>query len=174
MQSRMKANTRPAVWLMDGPSRSATWWANRKVTQMTAAIAIKFVGFAIAGFLTLGAMFAAANTMYAAVASRGREIGALRAIGFNRRSILVSFLFESVLLCLMGGLAGCLATLPFNGLSTVTANWATFSEITFAFRFGPAVLLRGVAMALTMGLLGGLFPALRAVRMPIVNALRQA
>src|SRR4029077_5787712 len=142
--------------------------------QMSASIAIKFVGFAIAGFLTLGAMFAAANTMYAAVASRGREIGALRAMGFSRRSILTSFLFESVLLCLLGGLLGCLATLPFNGLSTGTANWATFSEITFAFRFGPSVLLRGVAMALTMGLVGGLFPALRAVRMPIVNALRQA
>jgi putative ABC transport system permease protein len=141
--------------------------------QMTASIAIKFVGFAIAGFLTLGAMFAAANTMYAAVASRGREIGSLRAIGFSRRSILTSFLFESVLLCLGGGLLGCLATLPFNGLSTGTANWATFSEITFAFRFGPSVLLRGVAMALTMGLVGGLFPALRAVRMPIVGALRE-
>jgi len=141
--------------------------------QMTASIAIRFVGFAIAGFLTLGAMFAAANTMYAAVASRGREIGALRAIGFSRRSVLASFLFESVVLCLLGGVLGCLATLPFNGLSTGTANWATFSEITFAFRFGPSVLLRGVVMALTMGVLGGLFPALRAVRMPIVSALRQ-
>jgi putative ABC transport system permease protein len=141
--------------------------------QMTASIAIKFVGFAIAGFLTLGAMFAAANTMYAAVASRGREIGALRAIGFSRRSILTSFLFESVVLCLLGGVLGCLATLPFNGLSTGTANWATFSEITFAFRFGPTVLLRGVVMALTMGLVGGIFPALRAVRMPIISALRE-
>jgi len=141
--------------------------------QMTASIAIKFVGFAIAGFLTLGAMFAAANTMYAAVASRAREIGALRAIGFSRRSVLSSFLFESVLLCLMGGALGCLATLPFDGLSTGTANWATFSEITFSFRFGPTVLLRGVLMALTMGLVGGLFPALRAVRMPIVSALRE-
>jgi putative ABC transport system permease protein len=141
--------------------------------QMTASIAIKFVGFAIAGFLTLGAMFAAANTMYAAVASRGREIGSLRAMGFSRRSILTSFLFESVLLCLLGGILGCLATLPFNGLSTGTANWATFSEITFSFRFGPAVLLRGVAMTLTMGLVGGLFPAIRAVRMPIVSALRE-
>ncbi|HLJ12185.1 MAG TPA: ABC transporter permease [Planctomycetaceae bacterium] len=141
--------------------------------QMTASIAIQFVGFAIAGFLTLGAMFAAANTMYAAVASRGREIGALRAIGFSRRSVLSSFLFESVVLCLLGGVLGCLATLPFNGLSTGTANWATFSEITFAFRFGPIVLLRGVAMALTMGVLGGLFPALRAVRMPITSALRE-
>ncbi|HEY2252223.1 MAG TPA: ABC transporter permease [Planctomycetaceae bacterium] len=141
--------------------------------QMTASIAIKFVGFAIAGFLTLGAMFAAANTMYAAVATRAREIGALRAIGFSRRSVLTSFLFESILLCLLGGVLGCLATLPFNGLSTGTANWATFSEITFSFRFGPSVLLRGVAMALSMGLVGGLFPAIRAVRMPIVNALRE-
>lgn len=142
--------------------------------QMTASIAIKFVGFAIAGFLTLGAMFAAANTMYAAVASRSREIGSLRAIGFSRRSVLISFLFESVLLCLLGGALGCLATLPFNGLSTGTANWATFSEITFSFRFGPRVLLQGVAMALTMGLVGGLFPAIRAVRMPIVSALRES
>jgi putative ABC transport system permease protein len=141
--------------------------------QMTASIAIRFVGFAIAGFLTLGAMFAAANTMYAAVASRGREIGALRAIGFSRRSVLASFLFESVVLCLLGGVLGCLATLPFNGLSTGTANWATFSEITFSFRFGPIVLLRGVAMALAMGLVGGIFPAIRAVRMPITNALRE-
>ncbi len=142
--------------------------------QMTSSLAIKFVGIAIAGFLTLGAMFAAANTMYAAVASRAREIGALRAIGFSRRSVLTSFLFESVVLCLLGGLLGCLATLPFNGLSTGTANWATFSEITFSFRFGPIVLLEGVIMALAMGLVGGLFPAIRAVRMPIVNALREA
>jgi putative ABC transport system permease protein len=119
-------------------------------------------------------MFAAANTMYAAVASRGREIGTLRALGFHRRSILTSFLFESVLLCLLGGLLGCLATLPFNGLSTGTANWATFSEITFEFRFGANVLFRGVALALAMGLLGGLLPALHAVRLKIVDALRKA
>ena len=141
--------------------------------QMTAAIAIKFFAYVLAIFLTFGAMFAAANTMYAAVASRGREIGTLRALGFRRRSILISFLFESVVLCLMGGLLGCLATLPLNGLSGGTANWATFSEITFSFRFGPGVLLRGVLMALAMGLLGGLFPAVRATRMNIVDALRE-
>lgn len=141
--------------------------------QMNAAIAIKYAGIAIALFLTMGAMFAAANTMYAAVASRGREIGALRAIGFSRRSILFSFLLESVMLCLLGGAMGCLGTLPLNGFSTGTANWATFSEITFAFRFGPTVLLQGVLMAVAMGLVGGLFPALRAVRMPIIQALRE-
>ena len=141
--------------------------------QMDSSLQIKIVGYFIAGFLTIGAMFAAANTMYAAVASRAREIGTLRAMGFRRRSILTSFLLESVLLCLMGGALGCLATLPFNGLSTGTANWATFSEITFSFRFGPTVLLQGLIMALTMGVLGGLFPAVRAVRLNIVNALRE-
>lgn len=141
--------------------------------QLDTAIVIKFVGYFIAVFLTMGAMFAAANTMFAAVASRSREIGTLRAIGFGQGSILVSFLFESVLLCVMGGLLGCLATLPFNGLSTGTANWSTFSEITFSFRFGPKVLAQGILVAALMGLLGGLFPAIRAVRMNIVTALRQ-
>jgi putative ABC transport system permease protein len=110
--------------------------------------------------------------MYAAVASRAREIGTLRALGFRRRSILCSFLLEAVLICLAGGILGCLATLPFNGLSTGTANWATFSEITFAFRFGPLVLLQGLALALIMGILGGLFPALRAIRLSTASALR--
>lgn len=141
--------------------------------QMSASIAIKFIGYIMAAFLTFGAMFAAANTMFAAVASRGREIGTLRALGFRRGSILLSFLLESVLLCLMGGIVGCLISLPFNGISTGTANWATFSEITFAFRFGPKVLMQGILMALAMGLLGGIIPAVRAVRLNIVNALRE-
>lgn len=140
--------------------------------QMTASIAIRIVGYFIAGFLTVGAMFGAANTMYAAVASRAREIGTLRALGFPRRSILFSFLLESIVLCLIGGIIGCLATLPFNGMSTGTANWATFSEITFAFRFGPRVMIQGLLLALTMGLVGGLFPAIRAVRLNTINALR--
>ncbi len=141
--------------------------------QMSAALALRIVGYVIAAFLTFGAMFAAANTMYAAVASRAREIGTLRAIGFNRMSILVSFMLESILLCLLGGAVGCLATLPLHGLTSGTANWASFSEITFSFRFGPSVLARGVIMALVMGLLGGLFPAIRAIRMKIVDSLRQ-
>lgn len=142
-------------------------------SQMSQASVINYVGYFIATFLTFGAMFAAANTMFAAVASRSREIGTLRALGFQRGSILFAFLLESVLLCLLGGILGCAATLPFNGLSTGTANWATFSELTFAFRFGPRVLLQGVAMALVMGLLGGLLPAIRAVRMNIITALRE-
>ena len=141
--------------------------------QMESSAFIKYIGYFIAVFLTVAAMFAAANTMYAAVASRGREIGTLRALGFPRSSILMSFLFESVVLCLMGGLLGCLATLPFNGLSTGTANFASFSEITFSFQFGPRVLLQGVVLALAMGILGGLLPAIRAVRLNIITALRE-
>ena len=82
-------------------------------------------------------------------------------------------MLESTLLCLLGGLLGCLAALPFNGYSTGTANMQTFTEITFSFNFGPAVLLQGVVMALLMGLLGGLFPAVRAVRLNIIQALRE-
>lgn len=141
-------------------------------SQMSASIAVSIVGWVIFFFLLIGAMFASANTMFAAVAVRGREIGALRAIGFSRFSVLMAFLFESVLICLIGGLIGCLCTLPFNGISTGTANWVTFSEITFSFRFGPEVLLRGVIMAVAMGLLGGIFPALRAAFRPITSALR--
>lgn len=141
--------------------------------QSSAGIAIKIVGRVISVFLTIGAMFAVANTMYGAVASRAREIGTLRALGFARRTIVGCFLLESILLCLAGGLLGCLGTLPFNGLSTGTANWDTFSEITFSFRFGPDVLLQGALLAMLMGVVGGMAPAIRAVRIPIVNALRE-
>jgi putative ABC transport system permease protein len=133
---------------------------------------IRFIGYFLAGFLSIGAMFGAANTMYSAVASRAREIGTLRALGFSRRSILSSFLLESVVLCLCGGLVGILFTIPFNGVSTGTMA-DTFSEVTFAFNFGPLVLLEGALLALTMGLLGGFFPAVRAVRINIIQALRE-
>ena len=139
--------------------------------QKSQALAIKVVAYIIAGFLTIGAMFAAANTMYAAISSRGREIGTLRAVGFARRTVLTSFLLESLVLCSLGGLLGCLATLPLHGLSGGTS--VGFSEITFDFRFGPNVLIQGMLLALAMGLVGGLFPALRAVRLQITEALRQ-
>ncbi len=142
--------------------------------QTTSSILLKTIGFIIGSFLTFGAMFAAANTMYAAVANRAREIGTLRAIGFSRFSILSSFLLESVLLCLLGGVLGCLLTLPLSGISAGTSNFATFSELTFSFHFGPWIFIRGVAMAMLMGLLGGLLPAIRAIRMRVVDALRQA
>jgi putative ABC transport system permease protein len=141
--------------------------------QKSSSLAIKVVAYMIAGFLTIGAMFAASNTMYSAVASRGREIGTLRAVGFPRWSVLTSFVLESLVLCTLGGLLGCLATIPLNGISGGTQNAATFSEITFNFRFGPKVLLQGMGLAITMGLIGGLFPAIRAIRLEITDALRQ-
>jgi putative ABC transport system permease protein len=141
--------------------------------QQSSSEQIKVFAFVIAGFLVPGAMFAAANTMYAAVAGRAREIGTLRALGFPRKSILISFMLEAVLICLAGGLLGCLATLPFNGMSDGTANWATFSEITYTYQFGPRILILGVVIAVVMGLAGGLFPAIRAVRLKIVDSLRQ-
>ena len=140
--------------------------------QSSSSTALKVIAYIIATFLTIGAMFAAANTMYAAVASRGREIGTLRALGFSRRTVLTSFIAESLVICLLGGLLGCLATIPLNGITGGTQA-STFSEVAFTFSFGPKVLAQGMILALAMGLLGGLFPALRAVRLQIVNALRQ-
>lgn len=138
---------------------------------------MKFVGNAIAFALTIGAMFAVANTMYGAIASRAREIGTLRALGFGRVSIMSSFILESVVLCLAGALLGILGILAVNllqgGIKTGTMNPATFTEVAFSFDFGPKVLLQGALLAVIMGLIGGFLPALRAVRMKVVDALRE-
>jgi putative ABC transport system permease protein len=142
--------------------------------QASSGSAIKVVGTIISTFLILGSCFAVANTMYGAVSARAREIGTLRALGFSRFDVLQAFLLEAILLCIAGGVLGCLLTLPLHGISTGTANWVTFSEITFAFRFGPRVLLTAFGLALLMGIIGGLLPALRATRMRIVDALRDA
>jgi putative ABC transport system permease protein len=125
----------------------------------------------IAVLLTIGAMFAAANTMFAAVSSRTREIGTMRALGFSRFSILLSFLGESVLLCALGGIVGLLATIPLNALSFSTIN--NFTESTFAIRFDRLVMGIAFAMTVAMGLFGGMFPALRAVRLDVIKALRE-
>jgi ABC-type antimicrobial peptide transport system permease subunit len=113
------------------------------------------------------------NTMYAVVAQRTREIGTLRALGFARRSILLSFVIESVLIALVAGGLGIVLALPANGLTSATGN-VTFSELAFAFRITPAALAGGILFAAAMGLVGGLLPALRAARMPILSALREA
>jgi putative ABC transport system permease protein len=134
---------------------------------------LKVAGTLIAVLLTIGAMFAAANTMYAAVSSRTREIGTMRALGFSRFDILASFLAESVLLCTLGGILGLLATFPLGAFSFGISNFNTFSESTVNFRFGPLVMIVAVAMTLAMGVFGGLFPALRAVRMDVITALRE-
>jgi putative ABC transport system permease protein len=141
--------------------------------QSRESLFLKGAGTLIAVFLTVGAMFSAANTMYAAVSARTREIGTLRALGFPRRDILLSFLGESVLLCALGGALGLLATLPLGALTFGTINSNTFAEVTVSFRFGPLVMAVAVAMTLAMGVFGGLFPALRAVRLDVIRALRE-
>lgn len=121
----------------------------------------------------IGAVFGAMNTMYAIVAARTREIGTLRALGFSRRSILFSFVLESVFLAFVGGVLGCVLALPANGVTSAT-NGANFSELAFAFRITPVALGYGLFFAVVMGFLGGLLPATRASRLPITTALREA
>jgi putative ABC transport system permease protein len=135
---------------------------------------IRSIGFGIAGLMGLGAIFGALNTMYSAVANRTREIATLRALGFGSSPVVLSVLIEAVLLSVIGGLiGGGLAWAGFDGYQTTTMNWQSFSQVAFAFDVSPSLLLRGMFYAIIMGLLGGLFPAIRAARMPVVTALRQ-
>ena len=133
---------------------------------------LKFLAFMVTSIMAVGAVFGAVNTMYAAVSSRTPEIAVLLTLGFHPRSVLASFLAESAVIALAGGIIGCLLALPMNGVVTSTTNWASFSELAFTFRVTPALLAWGVAFAVVMGVVGGFFPALRASRMPVVQALR--
>jgi len=145
-------------------------------TQQSQAITrlVTTLGFAIAFLMAVGAVFGALNTMYSAVAVRSREIGTLRALGFGGGAVVVSLLLESLLLALVGGLiGGGLAYAAFNNFHTSTMNFQSFSQLTFAFRVTPALLVRGITWAAVIGLIGGLFPAIRAARLPITVALRE-
>ncbi len=128
----------------------------------------------VAVVMGIGAVFGAMNTMYAIVSQRTREIGTLRALGFSRFSILVSFVLESVLLALIGGVLGCLVAFTMNGYTAGTGQTLSFSEMAFAFKITPPVLVFGIVFAVLMGFVGGLLPAFRASRMPITRALREA
>ncbi len=135
---------------------------------------ITTLGSLIAVLMGIGAVFGAVNTMYSAVAARTREIATLRALGFGAVPVIASVLAESLVLALLGGAAGgTVAYLAFNGFETATINWQTFSQVGFAFAVTPALIVSGVVYALVMGLLGGLPPAIRAARLPIVSALRE-
>jgi putative ABC transport system permease protein len=135
---------------------------------------IKTIGYGIAVLMGIGAVFGAINTMYSAVANRTREIATLRALGFGASAVMVSVLAEALLLSLIGGVVGgALAYLAFDGFTTATMNFQSFSQVAFAFAVTPALLIQGIASAAAMGLLGGLFPAIRAARLPIVAALRE-
>jgi len=128
----------------------------------------------VAVVMGIGAVFGAMNTMYAIVSQRTREIGTLRALGFSRFSILFSFVLESVLLAVLGGVLGCLVAFTMNGYTAGTGQTNSFSELAFAFKITPATLMVGIIFAVVMGFVGGLLPALRASRMPITRALREA
>jgi putative ABC transport system permease protein len=145
--------------------------------QMITGAPIKALAFIVGIFTAIGAAFGAMNTMYAQVSARTREIGTLRAIGFSRRSILISFVLEALLLCLIGGILGLIFTfLVFNLFLTKptgTMNFRTFSEVLFNFRMTPALIAGGLAFSLAMGILGGFFPAARAARLKITTALRE-
>ena len=140
--------------------------------QTSSGTPIKVIGWVVGVIMAVGSIFAAMNTMYAAVAYRGREIATLRVIGFSRPAILTSFVFESLLIAFLGALGGILLMLPFNGMQTGTSNAVTFSEVVFALRITPAVATRAILFALIMGFVGGLAPAWHAARQNILNALR--
>jgi len=135
---------------------------------------VRTVGAIIAVLMGLGAIFAALNTMYSAVSARTREIATLRALGFGSGPVVVSVLTEALLIGLIGGVIGmAIAYFSFNGMRASTMNFATFSQITFAFTVTPALLLQALLYSLGLGLIGGLLPSIRAARMPITTGLRE-
>ncbi|MEK6301169.1 MAG: ABC transporter permease [Acidobacteriota bacterium] len=141
--------------------------------QTDTSAPIKGLGIFVAIILGIGACFGGMNTMYAAVAYRTREIGTLRALGFSKASIMLSFVIESMVIALIGGVVGCLLALPVNGIATGTMNFRTFSEVAFSFRITPDLFISALIFAAVLGLLGGLLPSRMAARMPITKALRE-
>ncbi len=134
---------------------------------------ITILGTLVAFIMGIGAVFGALNTMYSAVSERTREIATMRALGFGGGSVVASFVFESLFISGLGGLLGCAAVLPISGWTTGTLNFQTFSHIAFALRITPDLLVVGIVFALLMGFIGGLPPAIRAVRRPVAAALRE-
>ena len=134
---------------------------------------IRKIGVTIAVLMSVGALFAALNTMYGAVAARTREIATLRALGFGSGPIVASVLVESIVLAILGGILGASAAwIAFDGYQASTINWQSFSQVTFSFAVTPALLAVAIILAAFLGLLGGVLPAIRAARLPIANALR--
>ena len=152
------------------PQREQDYYTEQSRAMTTV---IRAFGTFVTLILSIGAVFGAMNTMYAAVAYRTREIGTLRALGFSRLRIVSAFLVESVALAIVGGLLGCILALPVHGLSTGTTNFSSFSEVAFKFRITPTLLVLGLVFSALMGAVGGLLPALRAARIPVARALRE-
>jgi len=151
--------------------REVDYYAKQSRT-MTSLITV--LGGIVAAIMAIGAVFGALNTMYSAIAERGREIATMRALGFSNLNVLLSFLFEALVISIAGGILGCLAVLPLNGLTTSTMNFQTFSNLAFAFKITFDLLIMGMVFALVMGVLGGLLPAIRASARPVAVALRES
>jgi len=152
--------------------RAADFYADQSTTIRSIVVGL---GSLIAALMGLGAMFGALNTMYTAVSARTREIATLRALGFKAGPVILSVLFESLLLAAIGGvIGGGLAYLAFDGFRAATINFQSFSQIAFAFDVNATLLRNGIAYALLIGLVGGLFPAIRAARLPVATALRES
>ena len=139
--------------------------------QMVSAEPVRYLGMFVAVIMAIGSCFAAMNTMFAAVANRAHEIGVLRLLGFSRTSVLASFMLESLLLSLLGGLLGCVLVLPLNGLEGRIGNFMTFAETTFQFRLTLDYVIGGLIFAATMGITGGLLPAWLASRRQVLQSL---
>ena len=140
--------------------------------QTATAVPIKILGNFLATAMSIGAIFAAMNTMYASVGSRTREVGTLRVLGFRRRTILAGFILEGAILASVGGVLGCLLALPLHGYSTGTMNFNSFSETVFQFRITPWLATKGIIFSIVVGVLGSLLPAMRAARLPVIAALK--
>lgn len=140
--------------------------------QMGSAKPVQFMGTFVAIIMAVGSAFAAMNTMYAAVARRSAEIGTLRVLGFSRTSVLASFLLESVLISVIGGLVGCLLTLPLNNIETGIGSFTTWSQLSFNFHVTPQIMIWGVVFASMIGALGGFLPARNAAKKQIILALK--
>lgn len=140
--------------------------------QTKTAGPIKWLGNFLATAMSIGAIFAAMNTMYASVGARTREIGTLRVLGFRRRAVLFGFILEGAILALAGGAIGVAAAFYFNGHSAATISFETFSETVFQFRVTPWLAVKGLIFAVVVGVIGSLLPALRAARLPVIAALK--
>jgi putative ABC transport system permease protein len=135
---------------------------------------MRVMGITVGTIMAIGALFGALNTMFAAVAARAREIATLRAIGFRGLPVVVAVMLETMLLALIGGLiGGLLAWLIFNGWTASTLAAGTTGQLAFTFKVTPSLLWEGLKWALAIGFVGGLFPALRAARLPVTTALRE-
>lgn len=151
-------------------TREIDYYAKQS-TSMTRLITV--LGGLVAAIMAIGAIFGALNTMYSAVSERGREIATMRALGFSSWNVVLSFLFEALLISFVAGIIGCVVVLPLNGLTTNTMNFQTFSNVAFAFKITLGLLIMGVVFGLVMGVLGGVLPAIRAARRPVAVALRE-